>query len=122
MPIRALAVWALIVKGDYKGVEKIFLVASVIYFAYIIAGVMSQPDWHQALVETVKLPERSYWHDTNYVYMTIGVIGTTITTPARWSKAGRSASSPYAWPTACPRWCSAFMAASSRTNGIASAR
>ena len=71
--------WALVVKGDYKGVEKIFLVASVIYFAYIIAGVMSQPDWHLALVETVKLPERSYWHDTNYVYMTIGVIGTTIT-------------------------------------------
>src|SRR5665213_2865916 len=79
VPLCALAVWALVVKGDYKGVEKIFLVASVIYFAYIIAGVMSQPDWHQALVETVKLPERTYWHDTNYVYMTIGVIGTTIT-------------------------------------------
>ena len=79
VPICAIAVWALVVKGDYKGVEKIFLVASVIYFAYIIAGVMSQPDWHQALIETVKLPERSYWHDSNYVYMTIGVIGTTIT-------------------------------------------
>ena len=79
VPLCALAVWALVVKGNYKDVEKIFLVASVIYFAYIIAGVMSQPDWHQALVETVKLPERSYWHDTNYVYMTIGVIGTTIT-------------------------------------------
>jgi Mn2+/Fe2+ NRAMP family transporter len=79
VPICAIAVWALIVKGDYKGVEKIFLVASVIYFAYIIAGVMSQPDWHQALIETVKLPERAYWHDSNYVYMTIGVIGTTIT-------------------------------------------
>jgi NRAMP (natural resistance-associated macrophage protein)-like metal ion transporter len=79
VPLCALAVWALVVKGDYKGVEKIFLLASVIYFAYIIAGVMSQPDWHQALVETVKLPERSYWRDRNYVYMTIGVIGTTIT-------------------------------------------
>ena len=50
-----------------------------IYIAYIIAGVMSNPDWHQALVETVKLPDRSIWHDRNYVYMTIGVIGTTIT-------------------------------------------
>ena len=79
VPLCAVAVWALVVKGDYKGVEKVFLAASVFYIAYIIAGVMSQPDWHQALVETVKLPERSIWKDSNYVYMTIGVIGTTIT-------------------------------------------
>src|ERR1700712_275722 len=79
VPICAIAVWALVVKGDYKGVEKIFLAASVFYIAYIIAGVVSQPDWHQALVETVKLPERAVWRDQNYVYMTIGVIGTTIT-------------------------------------------
>lgn len=79
VPLCAVAVWALVVKGDYKGVEKIFLAASVFYIAYIIAGVMSQPDWHQALVETVKLPERSIWRDRNYVYLTIGVIGTTIT-------------------------------------------
>jgi len=79
VPICALAVWGLVVRGDYKSVEKIFLVASVIYIAYIIAGVMAQPDWHTALVETVKLPERSVWHDRNFVYMTVGVIGTTIT-------------------------------------------
>jgi NRAMP (natural resistance-associated macrophage protein)-like metal ion transporter len=79
VPLCAVAVWALVVKGDYKGVEKVFLAASVFYIAYIIAGVMSNPDWHQALVETVKLPDRSIWHDRNYVYMTIGVIGTTIT-------------------------------------------
>jgi NRAMP (natural resistance-associated macrophage protein)-like metal ion transporter len=79
VPICALGVWALVVKGDYKGVEKIFLAASVFYIAYIIAGVMSNPDWHQALVETVKLPPRSIWRDHDYVYLTIGVIGTTIT-------------------------------------------
>ena len=79
VPLAAVAVWALVVKGDYKGVEKIFLAASVFYIAYIIAGAMSNPDWHQALVETVKLPERAIWHDRNYVYLTIGVIGTTIT-------------------------------------------
>ena len=79
VPICALAVWVLVVRGDYKSVEKIFLVASVIYIAYIIAGVMAQPDWHTALVQTVKLPERSVWHDRNFVYMTVGVIGTTIT-------------------------------------------
>lgn len=79
VPICAVAVWVLVVKGDYKSVEKIFLVASVLYFAYVIAGVMSGPDWHTALVQTMKLPNRSVWHDSNYVYMTVGVIGTTIT-------------------------------------------
>jgi NRAMP (natural resistance-associated macrophage protein)-like metal ion transporter len=79
VPICALIVWALVVKGDYKSVEKIFLIASVFYIAYIIAGVLSRPDWHLALVETVKLPPRDVWYDKSYVYMTVGVIGTTIT-------------------------------------------
>ena len=79
VPICAFLVWALIVKGDYKKVEKIFLIASVFYIAYIIAGVLSQPNWHQALLETVKLPPRHVWGDRAYVYMTVGVIGTTIT-------------------------------------------
>jgi Mn2+/Fe2+ NRAMP family transporter len=79
VPICAFIVWVLVVKGDYKSVEKVFLIASVFYIAYIITGVLSGPDWHLALVETVKLPARSVWRDKAYVYMTVGVIGTTIT-------------------------------------------
>jgi Mn2+/Fe2+ NRAMP family transporter len=79
VPICSLIVWALVVKGDYKSVEKIFLIASVFYIAYIIAGVLSRPDWHLALIETVKLPPRNVWSDKSYLYMTVGVIGTTIT-------------------------------------------
>src|ERR1700723_213856 len=78
VPICAAIVWALVVKGDYKSVEKVFLVASVFYIAYIIAGVLSRPDWHLALIETVKLPPRNVWSDKSYIYMTVGVIGTTI--------------------------------------------
>src|SRR6201982_1117208 len=55
VPICALIVWAIVVKGDYKSVEKIFLIASAFYIAYIMAGVLSRPDWHLAMVETVKL-------------------------------------------------------------------
>ncbi|HEY0264921.1 MAG TPA: Nramp family divalent metal transporter [Granulicella sp.] len=79
VPIAAVIVWAIVVKGDYKSVEKVFLAASVFYVAYIIAGALSGPDWHQALLETVRLPNRSVWRDHAYVYMTVGVIGTTIT-------------------------------------------
>ena len=78
VPAAAILVWALVVKGDYKKVEKVFLVASVFYIAYIIAGVLSQPNWHAALVETVKLPPRTVWGNKPYVYMTVAVIGTTI--------------------------------------------
>ncbi|RZU39650.1 Nramp family divalent metal transporter [Edaphobacter modestus] len=79
VPISAFIVWILVVKGDYKSVEKVFLAASVVYIAYIFTGVLSGPNWHEALVQTVKLPGRSVWNDRNYVYMTIGIIGTTIT-------------------------------------------
>ncbi len=79
VPICALIVWALVVKGDYKSVEKVFLVASVFYIAYIVAGVLSGPNWHLALTETIKMPPLSTWRDKSYLYMTIGVIGTTIT-------------------------------------------
>ena len=79
VPVCAAIVWVLVVKGDYKSVEKIFLVASVFYIAYIITGVLSGPDWFRAMKETVELPPRSVWSDKSYVYMTVGVIGTTIT-------------------------------------------
>ena len=79
VPICAFLVWALVVKGDYKSVEKIFLIASVFYIAYIVAGVLSGPDWHLALAQTVQLPSRHVWSNRTYVYMTVGVIGTTIT-------------------------------------------
>jgi NRAMP (natural resistance-associated macrophage protein)-like metal ion transporter len=78
VPACAFLVWILVVKGDYKSVEKVFLIASVFYIAYIVAGVLSGPDWHLAMVETVKLPPRGVWHDKLYVYMTVGIIGTTI--------------------------------------------
>lgn len=78
VPASAVLVWFLVVKGDYKKVEKVFLLASVFYIAYIVAGVLSQPKWHTAMAETFLLPPRSVWRDKPYVYMTIAVIGTTI--------------------------------------------
>ncbi len=78
VPFCAALVWYMVVQGNYKSTEKIFLVASVVYIAYIFAGVLSQPSWHDALLATVKLPQRSVWSDKAYIYMAIGVVGTTI--------------------------------------------
>jgi Mn2+/Fe2+ NRAMP family transporter len=78
VPLCAVLVWYLVVKGSYKSTEKIFLVASVVYIAYIFAGVLSQPSWHDALLATVQLPPRSVWDNDAYLYMAIGIVGTTI--------------------------------------------
>jgi NRAMP (natural resistance-associated macrophage protein)-like metal ion transporter len=78
VPVCAVLVWLLVVKGDYKSVEKVFLAASVFYIAYIVAGVLSGPSWHVAWVSTIQLPPRSAWSQKGYLYMVIGVIGTTI--------------------------------------------
>jgi NRAMP (natural resistance-associated macrophage protein)-like metal ion transporter len=78
VPVCAAAVWYMVVRGSYKSTEKIFIVASLVYICYIFAGVLSQPSWHDALWATVKLPDKSAWSDKAYIYMAIGVIGTTI--------------------------------------------
>jgi NRAMP (natural resistance-associated macrophage protein)-like metal ion transporter len=78
VPICAFLVWALVLRGDYKSTEKIFLIASLVYIAYIFAGVLAQPNWHEALRATITLPARSVWRDKTYIYMAIGVVGTTI--------------------------------------------
>jgi NRAMP (natural resistance-associated macrophage protein)-like metal ion transporter len=78
VPLCAALVWTMVVKGNYKSTEKIFLIASAVYIAYIFAGVLSQPNWHDAIKATVVLPPRSVWGNTDYIYMAIGVVGTTI--------------------------------------------
>ena len=78
VPICAVIVWLLVVKGDYKVVEKVFLAASVFYLAYIATGIVSHPDWSEAIRATLMPPHRDVWRDHDYVYMIVGIIGTTI--------------------------------------------
>src|SRR5689334_14172679 len=59
VPLCAALVWFLVVKGNYKTTEKVFLLASCVYISYIFAGVLSQPSWHDALLATVHLPPSS---------------------------------------------------------------
>jgi Mn2+/Fe2+ NRAMP family transporter len=70
-------VWLIVVKGQYKSVEKIFLVASFIYITYVAAGALAKPEWIRALVQTVKPPGKELFR-RDYLFMTITVIGTTI--------------------------------------------
>lgn len=75
VPLCAIFVWWLIVKGTYKSVEKVFLVACVFYFSYILSGIISKPAWKEVMQASIK-PEFQF--DKVYLLMLIGVIGTTI--------------------------------------------
>src|ERR1700749_9937 len=78
VPVAAVVVWLLVVKGSYKSVEKVFLAASFFYFAYIIAGVLAGPSWKEAFVATFKPPHSGAFYESAYIYMVIAVVGTTI--------------------------------------------
>ena len=78
VPVCALFVWLIVVKGQYKGVEKVFLAASFFYITYIFAGVLSHPAWEEAITATFRPPAVKAFRDQAYLFMVIGVVGTTI--------------------------------------------
>jgi Mn2+/Fe2+ NRAMP family transporter len=75
VPIGALFVWLLVVKGSYRFVEKVFLAACVFYLAYPISTFFARPDWKHAFISTLK---PSFQFDSGYLFMIIGLVGTTI--------------------------------------------
>ncbi|HYW44516.1 MAG TPA: divalent metal cation transporter [Bryobacteraceae bacterium] len=75
VPLSAVAVWFLVVRGNYRSVEKIFLFACALYITYIISGFLVKPDWKEAALYSVK-PKLML--DPGYIYMLIGMVGTTI--------------------------------------------
>jgi NRAMP (natural resistance-associated macrophage protein)-like metal ion transporter len=78
VPLAGAFVWLIVVKGNYKSVEKLFLLASVFYVCYIAAGILAHPNWTESITSVVKLPARSQLRNSAYVYMVIGLVGTTI--------------------------------------------
>jgi len=75
VPIAAVGVWFLIVKGNYKTTERIFLVASAIYLSYVISGFMAKPDWASVLHASIT---PSFQFEAGYVTIFVTIIGTTI--------------------------------------------
>ncbi len=76
VPLAAVAIWFLVVRGTYRLVERIFLVACVFYFVYPISAFLAHPQWGEVLRDTV-LPSRIEFN-AGYLGMLIGLVGTTI--------------------------------------------
>jgi Mn2+/Fe2+ NRAMP family transporter len=75
VPLVALLIWLVIVRGSYPVVERILLSIGLVYLAYIASGIVSHPDWGEVARAVIRpQPTRS----VSYVLLAIGLIGTTI--------------------------------------------
>ena len=75
VPVAALLVWWLVLKGSYKVVERVFLFLCLIYLCYVPSGIMANPPWGEVMRQLVT-PHFSL--DSHYLTILLGVIGTTI--------------------------------------------
>lgn len=75
VPLIAVIVWLLVVKGTYKIAERIFIGFSLCLFIYVISALMGHPDW-STIGQSVIKPDV----EPNFAYITmvISIIGTTI--------------------------------------------
>ncbi|MCX7023863.1 MAG: Nramp family divalent metal transporter [Spirochaetes bacterium] len=75
VPLSAVAVWLLVVKGSYKSSEKIFLVFSLFLLSYVVSAILGKPDWG-AIGHAMVHPDAT--PDFRYITMVVGIVGTTI--------------------------------------------
>jgi len=75
VPLGAAAVWLLVVRGTYQGVEKVFLFACVLYAGYIVSGILVKPNWTEAAIYSVR---PVLMLDPAYITIVIGIVGTSI--------------------------------------------
>ncbi len=76
VPPAALLLWALVVFGSYRSVERVFLGFTLIFFAYPVAAVLARPHWGEVLTGLL-VPHLQF--DRGYIEMMMALIGTTIT-------------------------------------------
>jgi NRAMP (natural resistance-associated macrophage protein)-like metal ion transporter len=75
VPLTAILVWWLIVKGSYKRVERVFLLMSLVFLGYIVSAFLARPDWSAVAVGMVR-PEFKLEHA--FLFTFVAVVGTTI--------------------------------------------
>ena len=76
IPVAAFLVWFLVLRGSFRIVERVLLVASLIFVAYVISAFLAHPQWgdvlHHTVVPTVHLT-------APFLLIFITIVGTTIT-------------------------------------------
>ena len=76
MPIAAVAVWLLVVRGSYKVAERVFVLMTIPFFAYPIAAILAHPHWG-SVGKAIVAPHIQL--NSGYLFLFIATAGTTIT-------------------------------------------
>lgn len=76
VPALALVLWLLVVKGSYSSVEKIFLVMTLVFFAYPVSAILAHPNWSEAITRTF-VPALPF--HGGYLLLFVATVGTSIT-------------------------------------------
>ena len=75
VPLAALAIWLIIVRGSYRSAEKTFIWFTIPFFAYPVAAILAHPHWGSVGKAIVPHIHTS----STYLLLLIALAGTTIT-------------------------------------------
>ena len=75
VPLAAISIWWLVVKGSYQRVERVFLLMSLVFLGYIISAFLAHPDWGAVAIGLVN---PSFSLSPAYLFTFVAVVGTTI--------------------------------------------
>jgi Mn2+/Fe2+ NRAMP family transporter len=75
VPLSAIVVWVLVVKGNYKISEKVFLMFSVFLLSYVVSAILAKPDW-SAIGNAIITPTIQW--NSEYIGTVLGLVGTTV--------------------------------------------
>ena len=76
IPIGAVAIWAVIVFGNYRYAERVFLLLGLAFITYPIAAILGKPDWGEVASNTF-IPH--LLGTKEFLFLVVALIGTTIT-------------------------------------------
>ncbi len=76
IPIAALVIWGVVVVGNYRYAERVFLLLALAFVAYPIAAVLARPDWGE-VAQNLVVP--SFVAERTFLFIVVALIGTTVT-------------------------------------------
>lgn len=75
VPMAAILVWWLVVKGTYQRVERAFLLMSLVFLGYIVSAFLARPEWSSVATGLVT-PTFKLQHA--FLFTFVAIVGTTI--------------------------------------------
>jgi Mn2+/Fe2+ NRAMP family transporter len=76
VPLAAVGIWLIIVRGSYRTAERIFIWFTIPFFAYPIAAILAHPHWGD-VGKAIVAPQLHA--SSAYLLLLIATVGTTIT-------------------------------------------